>query len=230
MRTPLVLLALSLTSFAALYIANGPELTLPLAVIALAGIAASILALKAAFQRRNLRLPTRSAHEPEPLKSEIARRAHKARRFAQPVPRRVTPKASGPRVVIDGSNVMHWNGAEPRLTTVQEVVATLRTQGYQPGVVFDANAGYKLTDSYMDDRDFAELLNLPGDCVVVVAKGEPADPTILAAARDLKAKVITNDRFRDWADDFPEVATPGTLIKGGYDRGALWLDDGALAS
>ncbi|QXT41357.1 hypothetical protein KYE46_04880 [Gymnodinialimonas ceratoperidinii] len=229
MRTPLVLLALSLTSFGALYTANGPELTLPLAVIALAGIAATILALKAAFQGRNLRLTRRSSHEPEPLKSEITPR-RKPRHFNHVAPKRVTRKPAGPRVVIDGSNVMHWNGAEPRLTTVREVVSALRTQGYQPGVVFDANAGYKLTDSYMDDRDFAKLLNLPGDCVVVVARGEPADPTILAAARDLKAKVITNDRFRDWADDFPEVATPGTLIKGGYDHGALWLDDRALAS
>lgn len=137
--------------------------------------------------------------------------------------------ASGPQVVIDGSNVMHWNGEVPRLDPLREVIASLQQNGYQPGVIFDANAGYKLTDRYLDDRHFAKLLNLPGDRVLVVGKGEPADPTILAAARELGAKVVTNDRFRDWTGDFPEVATPGHLVRGGYRSGKLWLDAGALA-
>ncbi len=134
-------------------------------------------------------------------------------------------KGRGRPVVIDGSNVMHWDGEEPKLRTVQTVVEALKSMGFEPGVVFDANAGYKLVGRYLDDRHFARLLNLPADRVLVVPKGQPADPTILAAARDVGGKVVTNDRFLDWAGDFPEVAEQGHLVRGGYRDGEVWLDD-----
>ncbi len=134
----------------------------------------------------------------------------------------------GRPVVIDGSNVMHWNGDRASLATVREVIARLQALGYAPGIIFDANAGYKLADRYLDDRHFAKLLNLPSDRVLVVPKGDPADPTILSAARDMGAQVLTNDRFRDWAGDFPEVKVAGHLVRGGFRNGALWIDEKAL--
>ncbi len=134
----------------------------------------------------------------------------------------------GRPVVIDGSNVMHWDGEMPKLRTVQTVITALKAKGFEPGIVFDANAGYKLADRYLDDRHFAKLLNLPSDRVLVVPKGEPADPTILSAARDMGAQVLTNDRFRDWARDFPEVKVAGHLVRGGFRNGALWIDEKAL--
>lgn len=36
---------------------------------------------------------------------------------------------------------------------------------------------------------------------------------------------MTNDRYRDWQADFPEVAAPGFLIRGGVRDGAVWLQD-----
>ena len=61
---------------------------------------------------------------------------------------------------------------------------------------------------------------------MVVSKGTPADPTILAAARDLGAQIVTNDRFRDWAEAHPEVTEAGHLVRGGYPSGKLWLSLG----
>ena len=58
---------------------------------------------------------------------------------------------------------------------------------------------------------------------MVVNKGTPADATILAAARDLGARIVSNDRYRDWLDQHPEVDRPGALIRGGFEDGALWL-------
>jgi hypothetical protein len=46
----------------------------------------------------------------------------------------------------------------------------------------------------------------------------------LAAAADLGARVVTNDRYRDWVEQHPEVTEPGHLIRGGYKAGKLWLD------
>lgn len=214
MRTPFLLLLMALAAAAGAYLAHGPALTPPLAVSLLAAIAATLILGKAAL---------RPAHQPakrQPAAPPIPAKAHATKRHEAP--------ANGPHVVIDGSNVMHWTGDIPRLAPLKALIATLRDQGFQPGIIFDANAGYKLGDRYLDDRDFAKLLNLPADRVLVVGKGEPADPTILAAARELGAKVVTNDRFRDWVADFPEVASFGLLVKGGYRDGDLWLDEGAL--
>ena len=141
-----------------------------------------------------------------------------------PVPARKANKAVQRSIVVDGSNVMHWKGETAQLTTLQEVVRSLADQGYQPGVVFDANAGYKLSGRYMDDSPLAFALGLSTDRVLVVPRGEPADPVILTAARELGATVLSNDRFRDWAEHFPEVAQPGHLRRGGYRNGVLWME------
>lgn len=135
--------------------------------------------------------------------------------------RRLRPRR---HVVVDGSNVMHWRDNTPDLEVLRAVVAELKRRGYTPGVVFDANAGYKLMGRYRHDGAMARLLGLPEDQVMVVPKGQVADGWILAAARDLGAPVVTNDRYRDWAEAHPEVTGPGYLIRGGYREGRLWLE------
>ena len=130
-------------------------------------------------------------------------------------------------VLVDGSNVMHWNDNQPQLATVRGVVRALTERGYNPGVVFDANAGYKLMGRFTGEHEFARLLGLPQDQIFVVPKGTQADPYLLDFAQELKACIVTNDRFRDWADAHPEVHEPGHLIRGGFRDGNLWLDDRA---
>ncbi|SOC12826.1 NYN domain-containing protein [Rhodobacter maris] len=129
-----------------------------------------------------------------------------------------------PAILIDGSNVMHWRDNTPSLEPVIEIVAPLQAAGFRPGVVFDANAGYKLEGRYRDDAVLARRIGLPEAQVLVVPKGQPADPTLLAAAREFDARIITNDRFRDWETDHPELRLPGRLIRGGYRNGRLWLE------
>ena len=125
--------------------------------------------------------------------------------------------------MIDGSNVMHWKGGDPDIATVTEVILKLTKLGYHPGVVFDANAGYLLTGQYEHDDALARAVGLPPDRVMVVDKGTQADPVLLQAARDFDSKVVTNDRFRDWEDDYPEIHSDGFLIKGHYIAGQLKL-------
>lgn len=125
--------------------------------------------------------------------------------------------------IIDGSNVMFWNEGVPKIGTVREVIAELTEEGLTPAVIFDANAGYKISGRFMQDKEFAKLLRLPRTRVLVASKGTPADPLILQSAKDNEASIITNDRFRDWAEDFAEVLTAKKLIRGGYRNGSLWL-------
>ncbi|MCC5956031.1 MAG: hypothetical protein JJU07_08005 [Natronohydrobacter sp.] len=135
-----------------------------------------------------------------------------------------TDEGAAPIVVLDGSNIMHWRKGEPDLEPVRDVVDNLSRRGFRTGVVFDANAGYKLEGRYQHHEVLARKLGLPQDLVMVVNKGEPADLMILRVAQDFGARVVTNDRFRDWADRFPKVAEPGFLISGCYRHGALQLD------
>jgi Zc3h12a-like Ribonuclease NYN domain len=126
-------------------------------------------------------------------------------------------------LLIDGSNVMHWVDNTPSLEPVQTVIDHLKGLGYVPGVVFDANAGWKLFGHYVDDRDFAKVLRIEREQVLVVPKGTQADPYLLQTARDFGVRIISNDRFRDWSADYPEVAAPGFLIPGSLVGGKLQL-------
>ena len=128
-------------------------------------------------------------------------------------------------ILVDGSNVMHWKDDVAQIATVRAVIDALSARGFHPGVIFDANVGYKIGNRYQDDAELALVLGLPEDRVLVVPKGTPADPYLLQTARDLGARVVTNDRYRDWSEAHPEVRTPGYLIRGGFRDGSLWLDD-----
>ncbi|SFR33141.1 NYN domain-containing protein [Litoreibacter janthinus] len=167
---------------------------------------------------------TRKPPEPleplDPLEPKKPVKSKPRKRAAKPA----APPAKKDYILIDGSNVMYWEDQSPKLQTVQDAVRLLLEKGFTPGVMFDANAGYLLFDGYKDDHEFARVLNLREDQVLVVAKGVQADPYLLNAARDLNARIVTNDFFRDWAKDFPEVRRRGHLIQGGYHNGKLWLD------
>ena len=127
-------------------------------------------------------------------------------------------------LVIDGSNVLDWNGNQPDIRTVLQTVKQVKAAGFTPGVIFDANVGYKIGNRYLDDTDLARLLGLPVERVLVVPKGVAADQYILKSARNLGASIVTNDRYRDWAQEFPGVAKPGFLITGFIIDGVVKLD------
>jgi hypothetical protein len=145
------------------------------------------------------------------------------RRWLHPWRRPVEPAPSKTWILVDGSNVMHWQDNTPQLAPVLRVIEDLQARGFAPGVVFDANAGHKLFGKYLNERDLSRMLTLPVDQVLVVPKGTPADPYILDTARAFKAQIVTNDRYRDWATLYPEVAGPDLLIWGGFRDGKLWL-------
>lgn len=127
------------------------------------------------------------------------------------------------QIIVDGSNVMYWKDGEPRLDSVAEVLAKLSKMGFDPGVIFDANVGYLLTGNHKNDEAMSKLLRVSKESVLVAPKGTTADTMILQAARDLGARIVTNDRFRDWYEAYPEVSKPGYLIQGRYQQGDIKL-------
>lgn len=147
-------------------------------------------------------------------------------RKAIKTPRRVSvdPSKRSNWAIVDGSNVMHWHLNEPNFAPLSELNILLKKKGYQSHYFFDANAGYLLEGRYLHDQDFEQRLNLRRGSVTVVPKGQPADPLILQDARRKRAVVITNDQYRDWAGDFPDLCRNGKLVRGEYRSGKLWVD------
>jgi len=127
-------------------------------------------------------------------------------------------------IVVDGSNVMHWQGEVAALETVTVVLNTLIDSGFRPVIWFDANVGYKVGDRFMGDAALARHLPVSQRQIMVSPKGIPADPLLLECAAELKAKVVTCDRFRDWADQFPQVNEPGFLLRGQVVNGKAKMD------
>lgn len=119
-----------------------------------------------------------------------------------------------PVIVVDGSNVMHWGGGTPSAEKLSRVLDALIHAGFDPEIWFDANVGYKLIGKYAGPGRLAQLLPVPASAIRVVDKGSPADPELTRSALRQGARIITNDRFEDWRDEFPALDDPNRLISG----------------
>lgn len=182
----------------------------------------AILAFLALRAIRQLLRPGPAKRRPGKARGKAAHRKSGAKATGK-IPGKTRP-GKKPQAVIDGSNVMHWGDNSPRFAPISQVVRVLETRGYQAGVMFDANAGYKLAGRYMNDFEFGRHLGIGKDRIMVVPRGTQADPFLLRYASQAGAIVISNDRFRDWLAEFPDFAQPGRLVRGGSRDGKVWLD------
>jgi hypothetical protein len=100
---------------------------------------------------------------------------------------------------VDASNVAHaTEGGEARLANIQAVQEKLREEGFEPLIVADAALRHRI-----DDKQGYEKL-VDGGLVHQAPAGTDADYFILSFAREMDARILTNDRFRDRAQEFRE--------------------------
>jgi len=136
---------------------------------------------------------------------------------------RIEPTAPTPgarRILVDGSNVMHWGG-DPSMMVLQRVVTDLQGKGFAPIVYFDANVGYKLFSRFCDSAEMAGHLGLDPSRVTVVPSGVIADEYLLQHATRDRLQIVTNDRFLDWKPTFRRIGEKGFLVKGRWSQGSL---------
>ncbi len=148
----------------------------------------------------------------------VARRAFERLGQRGRTPASDTPPPNA--IVLDGSNVMHWNG-DPSAKVLSRVLRDLEKKGLTPIVFFDANVGYKLGDQYMDEARLGRLIKLPPEQICVVAKGVVADEMLLAFAAHHGLRVVSNDRYRDWRVTYPHLAKKGSVVRGEFTEGAV---------
>ena len=104
------------------------------------------------------------------------------------------------RALVDGSNVAHSSeGEKARLRNIDLVVAKLEEDGLEPIVVADAALRHQIDEPevYEQRIDAGEIRQAPA--------GTDADYFILSFARELDAYIVSNDRFRDRQEAFPDA-------------------------
>jgi hypothetical protein len=101
--------------------------------------------------------------------------------------------------IVDGSNVAHaTEKGEARLENIRLVCAKLKEEGLDPIVVVDAALRHQIDDM----TGYEELVE--NGTIKQAPAGTDADYFILSFARELEAAVVSNDRFRDLVNSFPE--------------------------
>ena len=103
-------------------------------------------------------------------------------------------------MIVGASNVAYASEQNTaRLANVKLVRDHLTEEGMTPILVADAALRHQI-----DDADGYEVLVKAGEIQQAPA-GTDADYFILAFARELDAAVLSNDRFKDRVEHFPEA-------------------------
>ncbi len=129
-------------------------------------------------------------------------------------PAKPSRRRGGDEIVIDGTNVIYWDG-QPDLRTLQSVVDTLRARKMMPYVFLDASTRHHLGDKSLDEKGFAAALGLPRNRVMVCPAKTEADAFILKFAQERKLPVVSNDRFGDRAAQAKGLKLIKGVIAGG---------------
>ena len=117
-------------------------------------------------------------------------------------------------VVIDGANVAYEErsaGGKPRLSNLTRVRRELEERGFEAVILVDASLKYDI-----DDQEQMENL-IRSQQVRQVPAGTDADFFIIQFSQELDALIVTNDRYKDYADQYPWVSErrlPYMIVKG----------------
>ncbi len=117
-------------------------------------------------------------------------------------------------VVIDGANVAYEErsaGGKPKLSNLLKVRGELEERGFEAVILVDASLKYDI-----DDQEQLEQL-IQSQQVRQVPAGTDADYFIIQFADQLDAVIVTNDRYKDYASQYPwipERRLPYMIVKG----------------
>src|SRR5215207_4145519 len=117
-------------------------------------------------------------------------------------------------VVIDGANVAYEErsaGGKPKLSNLLRVRRELEERGQEAVIIVDASLKYDI-----DDQSQLETL-IRSQQVRQVPAGTDADYFIIQFADQFDARVITNDRYKDYLEQYPWITDrrlPYMIVEG----------------
>jgi Zc3h12a-like Ribonuclease NYN domain len=121
---------------------------------------------------------------------------------------------AGEVVIIDGANVAYEErsaGGKPKLSNLLKVRRELEERGLEAVILVDASLKYDI-----DDQSQLETL-IRSQQVRQVPAGTDADYFIIQLADQFNARVVTNDRYKDYLEQFPWITDrrlPYMIVKG----------------
>ncbi|MGC1497551.1 MAG: hypothetical protein WA790_17240 [Sulfitobacter sp.] len=127
---------------------------------------------------------------------------------------------AGRQIVIDGTNVLYWDGETAQLDSLRSVVDYLRKRDINPIVFLDASSRHHLKDPSLSEKKFAQALGLPQVRVMVCPAGTEADVFILKFAKKEGLPILSNDRYGDRS----KLAKGIKIVKGVITSGRPILD------
>jgi hypothetical protein len=108
------------------------------------------------------------------------------------------------KVVVDASNVAHFGrrrDAKPSLEYIIKAAEALQKLGYEPILIADASLRHEIDQK----EEFNQLLD--EDKIQQVPSGTTADHYILKMAEEEDAKILSNDVFREYNDEFQDISS-----------------------
>ena len=106
------------------------------------------------------------------------------------------------KVIIDASNVAHFgkkDDSSPKLSNILSAVKALESQKDDFAIIADASLRHEI-----DDKD-KYLLLVEEEAIEEVLAGNNADHFILELADEENAKILSNDMFREFNDEFHDI-------------------------
>lgn len=105
------------------------------------------------------------------------------------------------QVIVDAANVAHHGKMEgkPSLDRIIQAVGALEKMGYQPVLIADASLRHEI------DQKEEYLKLVEGGKIQEVPSGTTADHHILKLAEEEDAKILSNDVFREYNDEFQDI-------------------------
>lgn len=108
------------------------------------------------------------------------------------------------KVMVDASNVAHFGrkrDAKPSLEYILKAAEALEKLGYEPVLIADASLRHEIDQK----EEFNQMLD--EDRVRQVPSGTTADHFILKMAEEEDAKILSNDVFREYNDEFQDISS-----------------------
>lgn len=118
----------------------------------------------------------------------------------------------GAEILVDGSNILFWRECSAQADVPERVVRALIARRFAPVVYFDNSIGRHMRQGALEDLQALAQ-------VIVAPARTPADALLLAACGNGRRQIISNDRFRAWRGDHPQLQSrwlvTGRIGKGG---------------
>lgn len=106
------------------------------------------------------------------------------------------------KVIIDASNLAHYGrekNSKPKLKNILSAVNALERNGHDFVIIADAPLRHEIDDK----KNFNTLLD--EEAIEEVPSGTDADHFILNLAEEENAKILSNDLFREFFDEFKDI-------------------------